>query len=207
MSEATLRKRFQFHLMTIIWLTLIVAAYFAGRIPSEQRATEMVKRAEAKVAKAELFANETRQNADREIRDITLELEAKEMQITTLQVTNIKTAERLYKLEKAQDVEMPSDIRQRVVSDFGQQRADEIYRYLLERIPSGLANGTRKRHLRCILFLAKGDKERLDRYIEMCLRDTRDVMLGAEYETARDSRLVRKRDFNKPFDQAQIQTD
>lgn len=103
--------------------------------------------------------------------------------------------------------EIPGDIWQRVVSDFGQQRADEIYSDLLARIPSGLANGTRPRHLRCILYLAQGDQERLDRYIEMCLRDTRDVMVGAEYESAADPELVRKRDFNKPFDQAQINTD
>jgi hypothetical protein len=103
--------------------------------------------------------------------------------------------------------EIPDDIRQRVVDDFGQERADEIYDYLLDRIPNGLINGTRPRHLRCILYLAKGDKERLDRYIEMCLSDTRDVMVAAEYEAASSVPLIRKRDFGKPFDLAQIQTD
>jgi hypothetical protein len=44
----------------------------------------------------------------------------------------------------------------------------------------------------------------LDRYIEMCLQDTRDVMLQAEYETDSGSRLVRKRDFAKPFDEADL---
>jgi predicted esterase len=106
--------------------------------------------------------------------------------------------------QKEMSTEIPDDIQQRVVRDFGQQHADDIGRYLLERIPSGLPNGMRPRHLRCILYLAKGDREQLDRYIEMCLRDTRDVMLGAEYETTSDSKLVRKRDFNKPFDKAQI---
>ena len=40
----------------------------------------------------------------------------------------------------------------------------------------------------------------------MCLMDTRDVMLGAEYETTGDSQLVRERDFSNPFDQVQIHT-
>ncbi len=66
------------------------------------------------------------------------------------------------------------------------EEADEIYRYLLSRIPDGLPNGTRPRHLRCILYLANGGRDLLDEWIKMCLQDTRDVMLHAEYET--DSR-------------------
>ena len=100
--------------------------------------------------------------------------------------------------------EVPDDIRQRVIADFGPEAADDVYGYLLSRIPEGLPNGTRPRHLRCILYLAKGDKARLDRFIAMCLQDTRDVMLSAEYETDSHSRLVRKRDFSQPFDQAEM---
>jgi hypothetical protein len=100
---------------------------------------------------------------------------------------------------------VPIDIRQRVINDFGLELADNIYRYLLDRIPDGLLNGTRPRHLRCILYLAKGNRPLLDRYIEMCLEDTRDVMLNAEYETDSNSRFVRVRDFGKPFDRSQIQ--
>lgn len=97
---------------------------------------------------------------------------------------------------------IPSDIRERVVADFGAEQADAIYRYLLDRIPDGLPNGTRPRHLRCILYLAQGDRALLDRYIALCLEDTRDVMVAAEYETGPRLGLVRKRDFGKPFDQA-----
>jgi hypothetical protein len=61
------------------------------------------------------------------------------------------------------------------------------------------SNGTRPRHLRCILYLARGDEDRLAQYIALCLQDTRDVMLAAEYETDSKSKLVRKRDFTKPF--------
>ena len=96
--------------------------------------------------------------------------------------------------------EVPDDIRQRVINDFGPELADNIYRYLLNRIPDGLPNGTRPRHLRCIVYLAKGDRSLLDRYIEMCLQDTRDVMLNAECETDSHARPIRVRDFGKPFD-------
>ena len=100
---------------------------------------------------------------------------------------------------------LPDDIRHRVLEDFGSDRADEIYEYLLDRIPDGLPNGTRPRHLRCILYLANGDQALLDRYIELCLQDTRDVMLQAEYDTRRGWNLVRVRDFAKPFGQSEIQ--
>ncbi len=49
--------------------------------------------------------------------------------------------------------------------------------------------------------------ELLDRYVDMCLGDTRDVMLAAEYETAPDSQFVRRRDFSKSFAEAQLPTD
>jgi hypothetical protein len=99
----------------------------------------------------------------------------------------------------------PDDIRQRVIEDFGPESAAEIYDYLLSRIPDGLPNGTRPRHLRCILFLAKGDRALLDQYIELCLQDTRDVMLQAEYKMGSRGGLVRVRDFAKPFDRSPIQ--
>lgn len=100
--------------------------------------------------------------------------------------------------------EIPADIRQRVVADFGPKIADDIYEYLLDRIPDGLANGTRPRHLRCILYLAKGDRKLLDQYIDLCLSDTRDVMLQAEYDTDAKLRSVRRRDFAKPFNQSEL---
>ena len=106
---------------------------------------------------------------------------------------------------KIKSDEVPNDIRQCVIKDFGSELADNIYRDLLDRIPDGLPNGTRPRHLRCILYLAKGDRTLLDRYIEMCLQDTRDVMLNAEYETDSNARFVRVRDFGNPFDRSQIQ--
>jgi len=106
--------------------------------------------------------------------------------------------------QKAKSDDIPADIRQRVVDDFGSQHADNVYEYLLDRIPDGLANGTRPRHLRCILYLAKGDRKLLDQYIDLCLSDTRDVMLQAEYDTDAKMRYVRRRDFAKPFNQSEL---
>lgn len=100
------------------------------------------------------------------------------------------------------DANLPSDIRERVAQDFGPEQADGVYRHLLHQIPDGLANGTRRRHLRCILHLAHGDRALLDQYIELCLGDARDVMLAAEYEEGSQGGLVRKRDFEKPFAQS-----
>jgi hypothetical protein len=98
---------------------------------------------------------------------------------------------------------LPQDIRQRIEIDFGPE-AERIYRHLLERIPEGLPNGTRARHLRCILYLAAGNEAALNRAIETCLQDTRDVMLAAEYDTTQVDDMPRLRDFSKPFDQAHL---
>jgi hypothetical protein len=106
--------------------------------------------------------------------------------------------------QKTKSKEVRDDIRQRVIDDFGPEEGEGIYRYLLARIPDGLPNGTRPRHLRCILYLAKGDKALLDKWIEMCLQDTRDVMLYAEYEPDSAGELVRKRDFGQPFGRESI---
>ena len=100
---------------------------------------------------------------------------------------------------------LPADIRQRVVDDFGEERAADVYDHLLANVPEGLPNGTRPRHLRCILFLATGHMKQLDDYLKMCLCDTRDVMLAAEYESVPGGDLKRVRDFSRPFNDSEIQ--
>ena len=97
---------------------------------------------------------------------------------------------------------IPSDILQRIIDDFGDERASDILSDLTTRIPDGLANGTRPRHLRCIIHLANGDLEKLNDYIEVCLRDTRDVMFAAEYRQTGPgfgTKLERIHDFSRPF--------
>ena len=72
MSKANPRNRVQFSLKTLLVLTLIVAAYFAGRIPAERRAAEMEMRAkelevraETQALKAEMMAIEAMREAER----------------------------------------------------------------------------------------------------------------------------------------------
>ena len=63
------------------------------------------------------------------------------------------------------------------------------------------------RILRCILFLAEGDIEKLRNNIEVAIFDPRDVMLWAEY--ANNPKLEtskRIRDFNNVFEQAELIT-
>jgi len=71
MSKANPRKRVQFSLKTLLVLTLIVAAYFAGRIPAERRTSEMEMRAkelevraETQALKAEMMAQKARIEAE-----------------------------------------------------------------------------------------------------------------------------------------------
>lgn len=57
------------------------------------------------------------------------------------------------------------------------------------------------RIIRCIVFLAKGNLTDLNKYIQMAITDTRDVILWAEYEIITEEENPQKvRDFNKTFD-------
>jgi len=57
------------------------------------------------------------------------------------------------------------------------------------------------RVIRCIIFLANSDIEKLRKFIDNAIFDTRDVMLWAEYEKLDgDLNYKRIRDFNKTFD-------
>lgn len=57
------------------------------------------------------------------------------------------------------------------------------------------------RVIRCIVFLANGDIEKLRKFIDNAIFDTRDVMLWAEYEKlSGEFNYKRIRDFNKSFD-------
>ncbi len=58
------------------------------------------------------------------------------------------------------------------------------------------------RIIRCIIFLANGDIDKLKKSIDHAIFDPRDVMLRAEYENLnnQDFKYKRVRDFNKTFD-------
>lgn len=98
---------------------------------------------------------------------------------------------------------LPADIAHQIKIDFGETKAAEVINYLLEKIPERMPNSAPARLFRCIVYLAEGDRDKLDQAIDLCVGDPRDVMFGAEYEV-QGSRCVRKRDFNKPFGKAEL---
>ena len=90
----------------------------------------------------------------------------------------------------------PAKFGNELLTTSERQKPMRSTRYLLSRIPDGLANGTRPRHLRCILYLAKGGRNQLEEWIKLCVQDTRDVMLhqGRISRQPGDDRPVKQRD-------------
>ncbi len=80
---------------------------------------------------------------------------------------------------------MYPDIQIKIRYDFGQEKSDEIeakletfkvdFLVIYNEDPSS-------RIIRCILKLAEGDEEKLERYIKTALSDWRDVIYWAEYD-------------------------
>jgi hypothetical protein len=93
-----------------------------------------------------------------------------------------------------------NDIITRINTDFGED-ATEANSMLMDAIKKVEYLKT-DRVIRCIVFLAKGDLTNLNKYIEVAIVDTRDVMLWAEYEElGEDFNYKRLRDFNKTFEE------
>lgn len=92
------------------------------------------------------------------------------------------------------------DILQRLELDF-KDLADSALKILLDAVNKTdyLEND---RIIRCIIFLAKGNIEKLKSNIYIAKGDPRDIMLYAEYENLDDNefKYKRVRDFNKTFD-------
>lgn len=93
------------------------------------------------------------------------------------------------------------DIKERIESDFG-DRASEVFKIFKDAL-SKTDYLNHDRIIRCILFLADKDVEKIKRNIESAIYDPRDVMLWAEYTNlGQGEKIKRIRDFNKTFDQA-----
>lgn len=92
------------------------------------------------------------------------------------------------------------DIVTKINTDFGKYAADAIA-ILIEAIQYNEHLKT-DRIIRCILFLANGNLDELDKYIKTAINDTRDVMLWAEYEKLnKEFSYKRVRDFNYSFEE------
>ncbi len=86
------------------------------------------------------------------------------------------------------------DIRDKLILDYGEDQYSDTLKIL--NSVSELSDRT----IRCIIFLANGDIEKLNHYTECADRDYRDVIYWAEYFEGEDkAKPVRIRDFNKPF--------
>ena len=92
------------------------------------------------------------------------------------------------------------DIVKRIKADFGDE-SDKALKALDDAVEKTDYLET-DRVIRCIVFLANGTIEDLNKYIDSARIDARDVMLWAEYEyLGSDSNYKRLRDFNKTFEE------
>jgi hypothetical protein len=94
------------------------------------------------------------------------------------------------------------DIRDKIESDFG-DKANDVFKIFNESI-SKTNYLNHDRIIRCILFLAEKDINKVKKNIQMAEYDPRDVMLWAEYSNrGQEQKPKRIRDFNKPFDECE----
>ena len=95
------------------------------------------------------------------------------------------------------------DIQQRIKHDFNDS-ADKAIDILGNAILKTDYLKT-DRIIRCIVFLANGDLNKLKKFIDNAIIDTRDVMLWAEYEEQEgDFNFKGIRNFNNTFDNAEL---
>ena len=96
-----------------------------------------------------------------------------------------------------------NDIKDKIESDFG-DKASDVFRLFDEAI-SKADYLDHHRIIRCILFLAEKDIDKLKRNIKAASYDPRDIMLWAEYfNKGQEQKPKRIRDFNKTFDECEI---
>jgi hypothetical protein len=97
----------------------------------------------------------------------------------------------------------PKDIRDRIESDFGDKASDAFNIFNEAIVKTGYLN--HNRIIRCILFLAEKDIDKLKKNIQAAEYDPRDVMLWAEYaDKGQAQQPIRIRNFNKTFDRCEI---
>ena len=88
---------------------------------------------------------------------------------------------------------MEPDIEARVAKDFTLRDHDDATAIL--DAPDRELRGDKARILRCVVFLARGNMEKLVHNADRALSDFRDVILWAEY----DEQNRQVRDFNQPM--------
>ena len=95
-----------------------------------------------------------------------------------------------------------TDIRKKIESDFG-DKAAEVFGIFDDAL-SKTDYLNHFRIIRCIIFLSDKNIDELKKNIQVAIEDPRDVMLFAEYIRREGEKPKRVRDFNKTFDQSEI---
>lgn len=94
-----------------------------------------------------------------------------------------------------------TDIKNRISEKF-ENNSFEVFNLIEEKLKE-FDYLNNPRIIRCILFLADNDLEKLKNYIDVAVSDPRDVMFWAEYENIDDiNNTERVRDFNNTFENA-----
>lgn len=99
---------------------------------------------------------------------------------------------------------LQEDIRNRIEKDF-QSNAAQAIELLQERLFKTVDLQS-DRIIRSVIFLSKGNLEKLKQCITSAQADPRDVMLWAEYEKQDETDdYKRMRDFSQPFERCTIE--
>lgn len=90
---------------------------------------------------------------------------------------------------------LSSDIRLKVIHDFDRPDEAQLVLKLLEEFKAQNRDLSGDRIVRCIVFVANGDLDLLDKALQLAVIDYRDLIVWAEYDKDR----VQIRDMTKPF--------
>jgi len=96
------------------------------------------------------------------------------------------------------------DIRNRIQNDFSTNanEAFEILKHAIEKTDALNSD----RLIRCIIFLANGNVDELNKYVKVATADPRDIMLWAEYEGLLDNQKYKRlRDFSRIFEESSME--
>jgi len=103
----------------------------------------------------------------------------------------VKPTEFVYK----KNMKPTKDIKIEIQKSFKQRSKDAIELIQKQFADTKMSN----RIIRCVIFLAEGDLEKLEHFIDIAKTDYRDVIFMAEYTDHESKHPKRIRDFNRSF--------
>ena len=92
-------------------------------------------------------------------------------------------------------MKLTKDIKIEIQKSFKQRSKDAIELIQKQLADTKMSN----RIIRCVIFLADGDLEKLEYYIDLAKTDYRDVIFMAEYIDHNSKHPKQIRDFNRSF--------